>query len=506
MKKLITLILAASFVLGAALNAAAVEITAQGSFDFAWGWMDQSIFGTNEANRAGNPAPNNQDEFYARQRERLQVNFIASENVQGVLYFEIGEDEWGVNGQAEIGTDNRTVEVRRAYIEFNVPNTELVFRVGMQGIALPDAVVGNPILGSSGTDMAGIVAVYPINDMITVAALWARPWNGTGRADGVNSLNDEIDLFAMYIPVTIDGVMTVTPYVAYMLAGTDGLYNGASGILAAGAVNTVNGMAPLAANMVGVNTWNAPAGALTDNDYQYVWWVGGAIEFTMLDPLTFGLDVAWGTSIDPSQAWLSRSGWYLAGRVDYQTPYVTPGLIGWWSSGDDDNIWNGSERIPEVDGTFQATSYGFDGFSILGAGDILGQSGEGTWGLALALQDISFIEDLTHQLTVAVYWGTNDPECMRDYRANAGSAWNPAYAGQNGILLTTADWAWEVNFDHKYQIYENLAAVVEMGMVDVHREKYAWSTPGDRNGNNFGPRLWDTETAWKLAMGLQYRF
>ena len=182
-----TLVLAASFILGTALTASAVEITANGSFDFTWGWYtNKTLFDNNEINRAVGAAGNNPEVFDARQRERLQVNFIASENVQGVIYFEIGETVWGGgNNGANVGrgsggaagTDGVAVEVRRAYIDFNVPNTDLLFRVGLQGLALPSSVVGNPVLGSSGTDMAAVVGVYTINDMVTVGALWGRPWN-----------------------------------------------------------------------------------------------------------------------------------------------------------------------------------------------------------------------------------------------------------------------------------------------------------------------------------------
>ncbi len=498
MKKLMTLVLAASFILGTALTASAVEITANGSFDFTWGWYtNKTLFDNNEINRAVGAAGNNPEVFDARQRERLQVNFIASENVQGVVYFEIGETVWGGgNNGANVGrgtggaagTDGVSVEVRRAYIDFNVPNTDLLFRVGLQGIALPSAVVGNPVLGSSGTDMAAVVGVYTINDMVTVGALWGRPWN-TWQ---FNDLNDSFDVFALYVPITIDGMMTITPWAMYGIAGTDALY----GSRLAGALNVPNGMLTPAFGSAG-------ARAYTNNAYQYMWWAGGSFEFTMLDPLTFALDVVWGTSIDPSDDELERHGWYLAGRVDYQTPYVTPGLVAWWTTGEDDDIWNGSERLPELDGTFQATTYGFDGQSLLNAGDIIGQSAEGTWGLSLQFNDISFIEDLTHALRISFIGGTNDPESLRNYRNNP--RWNPAFVNPSGIMLTTADYAWEIDFDHKYQIYENLAAIVEMAMVDVERQAYPWRSQNNRN-NVRDIRRWKTSTAWKLAMGLQYRF
>ena len=52
-------------------------------------------------------------------------------------------------------------------------------------------------------------------------------------------------------------------------------------------------------------------------------------------------------------------------------------------------------------------------------------------------------------------------------------------------MLTTADWAWEINFDTQYQIYENLAAIIETGMVDVQRQAYPWRNPENRRNSGF---------------------
>ncbi len=513
MKRLLHLTVALCFVLGSVASASAVEITASGSFDFMWGWVtNQDGFSANQdmknapvrggqgdpglAQGAGNGTDDN---FRAWQRERLQVNFIASENVQGVLYFEMGETAWGGNQaqSGQIGTDGVGVEIRRAYVDFNVPNTELLFRVGLQGIALPGAVAGSPILDD---DMAAAVATYTINDSVTIGAFWARPWDTTNMRGGGEgaSINDEFDVVGLYAPITIDGVMSLNPFVAYGIAGTDYLYTG-----------TASNNIGLTTNAVDTGWANARNGYL-DNDYQYLWFAGASLEFTMLDPLTFAMDVMWGASIDPSQDYLERWGWYLAARADYQTPYVTPGIIGWWASGDDDNIWNGSERMPSISPSFQATTFGFDNsWTIGGTGTAMGGSPEGTWGVGLQFNDISFIEDLSHQLAVTFIGGTNDPDAMRNYR-NSDVPWSPYFSNTSGIQLTTVDYAWEIDFNHRYQIYENLAAVVEMAMLDIQREAAPWRNSQNRsNDPNYDAtvwQLWKTSTAWKLALGLQYRF
>jgi hypothetical protein len=560
MKKLMTLVFALCLTLGIAANASAVEIDVKGDWRFEWGWMDNvapnflASSGVNIALGDGT-----EDTFRARQRVRMQVDFVASENVKGTLFFEIGDQEWGFQGHgAQLGTDGILIEVRRAFITFNVPNTDLIIQPGLQGIALPAAVMNSPIFDH---DAAAIVTTYQFNDMVGVGAFWARPWNadgGGGDAQNAivgmntnynsNSRNDEIDVFGIYVPVTMDGMFSFTPFFAFGIAGTDALYDPdytTTNQLVPfpantapptplpwgnfwGGLNSDTNFAGLTSNAVGTAYSSfgnpippalgglpspaGPMGPYINNDYQYLYFAGAAFEFTMLDPLVFALDVNWGLSNDPSDDAFDRSGWYFAGSAAYKTPYVTPTLIGWYSTGDDDNIYNGSERMPVVatPGGWGAMSFSQGNSQSSMSGFLNENAWMGTWGVALALADISFIEDLTHQLRVAFFGGTSSPRAMRDYRSVAAPESfnfnNPA-----GIILTTKDWGWELNFDHNYQMYENLAVYVETGLTDVYRKKSAWidgynGATGVSNINNPTVRLWNTSTAWKLGIGFRYTF
>ena len=438
--------------------------------------------------------------FQARQRNRLQINFVASENVQGVLYFEIGEIEWGYsNGGANkgtggrMGTDGVNIETRRAYITFNVPETALLFQVGLQGIALPSAVVGSPIIGSLGTDVASAVGIYTINDMLTVGAFWARPYNGTAGVGDYSSeqLDDEMDLVGLFIPVTVDSVLNFTPYTMYASIGSEAYADLDLPYLETNAYGTKISDA----QFNNIDTFNA-------------WWVGMSLEVTALDPLVFMADVAWGT-LDTDGEYLDRSGWYLAGEVDYKTPWVTPGLLAWWTSGEDDDIYNGSERMPSIDPNFGATTFGTDFSELLNCNIAFGKDLTGTWGLGLLFKDLSIIENLTHQIRLVFYAGTSSTRSMRDYR-NGSNGWNPYLNNPSGIMLTTADWAWEVNFDSMYKIYENLYAIVETGMLDIQRQAYPWRKVENRiNSGDYDSQvrqLWKNSTAWKFAFGLRYKF
>jgi hypothetical protein len=529
MKRLIMVATLAATLLLSAAFAHAVEITVQGSFEFNFGfYSNYNLYNSNQTAKKASALNNsgpilggrtvNDSGFDAVQRVRTQINFIASENVQGVLFFEIGELNWGngngsfataaggsrvgVAGGGAIGTDGVNIKTRRAYIDFNVPNTELMFRVGLQGLDLPAAVAGSPILGSSGTDMAAILGVYKINDIVSVAAFWARPWNTNVGTEAVHAY-DEMDLFGMLVPVTLTGYGSITPYAIVGSLGT-------------GAVNTTAGaFTGLYTNALGSPYWGTK-NVLNRYDYMTPFWVGGAVVFDMLDPLTFGFDMAYG-SVTGAGATMDRSGWYLAGKIAYKTPWVTPTLVGWWTSGDDSNIYNGSERMPSIDANFVGTTFGFNGGDGLGRANLVlanangfDSTAAGTWGIALQLNDISFIDDLTHQIIVAYIAGTNSTKSMRDYRSAGATSWSPYYNNPSNIYLTTADHAWEIDINHKYQIYENLAVFCEMGMLDVSRSKSAWAVPENRTNSGVYDsdviQLYKTSTAWKLTFGLQYTF
>jgi hypothetical protein len=86
------------------------------------------------------------------QRLRLYFSFIASKNLKVVVKWEMGDAVWGMsantgsatgntgaNAGGNVGADAVSVEVKNAYIEFNIPNTPSTAIVGVQSIALLDS-------------------------------------------------------------------------------------------------------------------------------------------------------------------------------------------------------------------------------------------------------------------------------------------------------------------------------------------------------------------------------
>ncbi|GFM37009.1 outer membrane homotrimeric porin [Desulfovibrio psychrotolerans] len=535
MKRIITLMLALGLVFGAVANSSAAEIKAKGSFTMEYGWMDNLNF---EKGSSTGGDGRSEDDFIAQQRFRTQIDIVASENLSGVVFFEI-DNAWGRNVAGDsktkggqLGADGINVETKRAFIDWTVPNTDLAFRMGIQGLALPAPVAGSSILDD---DVAAILATYKFNDMLTLNAFWARPYDsrqGERYAD-VNFHEDEIDLFGLIAGIELDG-MTITPWAMYgavgagaeAVGGLQSLFaaNAPSGVISGNATNNWGPATHTALPAFIYNSYNG-----TENiDNHRAWWLGLGYELNMFDPIVFSFEAVYGkvdggdlnyrltgvNGTDPANAFangtvfrsdddiLDREGWALAAKLSYKMDMLTPGIIGWYATGEDDDITNGSERLPVISGAFSPTTFGFDGYAggnVTPTGDLLGTSYDGKWGLGLVLEDIKVIEDLTSQIRVVYVKGTNDHDVL-DSLVKYTSTSKATFLSNNiGTFMTDKDQAWEVNFDHKYMIYENLAMIVELGYVNLDLNDSAWGL------NQAGATKYD-EDAWKANLIFQYTF
>ena len=194
MKRMMTLLLAAGLVLGAGMGSAkAVELTANGTWQFGWSWM-QGL---------GGDSADSSDTFKAKSRLRTQFNFIASEELQGVLQLEIGNANWGGEDGWASGNDGVNIKVRYAYVDWVVPGADIKVRMGLQPMSAPMYTFNGTVLCEA--EMAALTANYQFNDMVGVTLAWMRPYNDDSKS------RDAIDLFMLSVPVTGEG-WAVTPY------------------------------------------------------------------------------------------------------------------------------------------------------------------------------------------------------------------------------------------------------------------------------------------------------
>ena len=476
MKKVITLLLAAGLVIGAASAANAVDIKAKGLWHNAMSFADRNF-----------EKHNGSDKMQNATRIRTQIDVIASESLKGVVYFEIGPQNWGKGADgASLGTDGKVVKVRYNYVDWVIPQTDAKVRMGLQNFSLPGFISNNPILGGGAADGAGITLSGQFTENVGASLFWLRAENDNNGEYRGNPSSNAMDFVGLTVPMTFDGVK-VTPWGMYGAVGRD-------------SIEGANTEGALKENLLPVGTPDL-YGAKGDR-HGNAWWVGVASELTYFDPFRIALDAAYGSvdmgsyKKDGKNFDAQRAGWFASILAEYKMDYFTPGILFWYASGDDSNAYNGSERMPTVEGSWDISSYGFDGNFGRDACDMIGLSNDGKMGVYLQAKDISFMEDLTHVFRVGFVKGTNNTEMARQHGV---LGFGPTSANDTGrqLYMTTADKAWEVNFDTQYKIYKDLTLAVEIGYINLDLDESVW---GKGTVNQY------RENNVRGAVSLQYTF
>ncbi len=445
MKRLITLVIAAAFILG---TAGMVKAAHEVRFDS----VDFRVHG----NYVTNPSfddDNKDDKFNLYQRFRTNLNYIASENVRARVQLQYSMNErWGDPDGPYVMGGTDSVSFRQAYLQFMIPNTQAQVRAGHQYFILPNTL-GSHIWDSRAP---GIVVSSPINDMVAMTLGYARlmdeEWLGTDTTgDGIRDQRsrDNQDMFFAIAPITLDG-MEINPFGVWVHEAKRFHDDG---------------------------TW-----ADDDLTSRNIYFLGINATIDMFDPIVVMADFNFGGASEyaddgGANTKVGRTrGWIANLAVQYNMDMVTPMIFALYESGESRNSAANDRTgkiMPTVNPWLNFSSFGFDGSNFGGtAGNQLRQFGlggpSGKWALGLKLQDISFVDQLSHELMVAYYQGTNH----RD----------------SGATFTRKDKAWEVNFDHQYDIYENLAAILELGYI------------------NIDPDEGSSEDSWKAAAGFRLRF
>ncbi|SIO09867.1 outer membrane homotrimeric porin [Halodesulfovibrio marinisediminis] len=402
MKRIIVLALAACMVLGAAFGASAAEFKASGYLYAGYDYynVDQQ---------------DNRNNF--SQRFRSQIDIIASEALSGTVYFEINQD-WGYAGKTakvgggsggQLGADGVNIQTKRAYMTFMVPNTAVKVRAGIQGLALPGAVAGSPIIDD---DVAAIVASTSFGK-VGATAFFARPYANYKSTDATyNKTKGTSDLFGAIVTADL-GVVTVSPY----------------------AMVTNNGYKTFKDQ----NSTTPPVKFLDGKEAQ---WFGVAVESAPIENLTLAFDAIYG-KVDSRDA-----GYFFAGKAAYATDFAVPAILAWYGSGADNA--KGDNIMPVIGGLdfVPSTLVGFG--AAANSADALFGSAVGKWGVSLQASEISFLEKVSHTVRVTYVQGTNDDDAF--------DATNP----QSFDEWTGDDKAYEFDFVTTYAMYENLDLIVDL--------------------------------------------
>ena len=446
MKKLVTLILAAGMVFSTANGASAVDMKVSGEWQTAFTFADNMY---NDYGAAKNHEGSSDGTFKAAQRIRINFDLVASEYVSGRVQLQVtdgdtNEYNWGTAGTGGTGAG---VTARLAYLDWIVPNTNVLVRMGRQSVALPSYTFGSSVLDDV---IDGVVVSAPINDMVALNIGWLRPAAEVNKWDNPHRPHSSVDLAYLSLDVTGDG-FKVTPWgmVGFVGSMAGAEYNAAGNVIA------------------GPSTFDMLGDVSNENTTAY--WVGLGGELTMFDPFKFTADFLYsGNDADHTA---ERSGWYAALGAEMRLSMATPFLRGWYASGDDADSED-SGRMLSVDGAaaFDPSGIYFDYYSqISGTPDVC--SAAGTWGVQLGVKDVSFIQDLSHQLSVTYFQGTNNTN-----RVNGPAGNFVQYDKADGPIgyMTTADSAWSIDFMNSYKLYENLTANLLLSYLVTDFDEKVW--------------------------------
>lgn len=499
------------------------------SIDFKIGGFWTMAFGVGDTgltSKRDGQHVNNGDEFTARQRLTLILRAIASENLEGLVAFKMSPQVWGSSATGgALGADGNVVKIAQSYVQWAVPNSDLKLKMGLQFVTLPNAAGGTAIHDNR---VAATVANYKISDQIGITALWMRLLNdnyggGDFRADqatGIRSKDgqnflDNMDLFFLSVPMTFDGIK-LEPWAMYGIQGRNAAYFDTyyDNWFADGAPAVAT--TPFLARLEGGDGLNIRNLNPTSKPYGNMFWLGLPVTISEWDPLNIEFDFNYGFvesmgrfDVATRNNWndvrrgsMQRQGWLAKALIEYKMDWGTPGIFGWYASGDDGNVKNGSERLPSLCAYGNFTSFmGYgQGLSWESSWFLRAKtlSYAGTWGIGAQLKDVSFIDNLKHTLRVAYWGGTNSPSMVK-YMTHS-NAWESPTNRYDSLYLTTNDGLLEFNFLTNWQIYDNLECVAELGYIANFMDDATWK----KDYSGFGS--YQKQDAWKAQVYFQYTF
>jgi hypothetical protein len=459
MKRLIMLAVLCAFVLSAAA-ASAADIKASGDWAIEANWNSNWDFKEDTGEAA------DQGAFAISQRATTQFDFIANENLKGVLVTRYGTEQWGQKsfaiGAGDSGSNTSSqnrITVRRAYIDFNWPDTTVAVRAGYQGLSLPSAFGGGSMILDE--EIGAAVVSGSITDNVGYMVGYAR------ATDGGDNTNAYIDSYIAALPLSFEG-FSLTPFGVYAPIGDN--------------VSATNAPA-------GLQSLNASSSSGADLDNAY--WLGAAFTMDLFDPFVLKADLNYG-KVESDVESNERSGWLFDAAVEYKGfDFMTPEAFFVYTSGEDDNGNSSSagksDRMPMLAAQNWAIGSFFFGGDRLLSGAIEDRDEYmGFWALGLSLKDIqSFAEGLTHDAHFIYAKGTNKFNDSYSYKYS-----------HYGRMLTEDDSLIEIDFNTGYKLYDELTLSLDLGYLNLDTKESRWN---DYNGYKGGD-------AWKVSTGILYSF
>ena len=416
MKKLTTLALAAGLIVAAAAPASAIDTKIDGQYLFTF--MREDINYTEQGS----------DVEFAKQRIRLGLTFTASENLSGYVQFQSAENFGQYHNAVETNTG-----VRQAYVDWMIPGTPVKVRMGKVQFGQPAHAFGQNLAMGPAQSRSAVIVSAPVADWMNVNAFWQRYDIADKTTDYADVSAGSKDAFGVNATMKFDG-LTITPWAMY---AADSATN------------------------------------------QETYWAEATAALTMFDPLTVKATV--GGAYSNVKGEEDIYAWHAMALASYKMSFGTPVFGFWYGDGADKGEAVAKRQMPKVGGGKFAPSFGFYS-ATYGLDDSrtgLANGTSGTWGLKLGIENVSFLNGLTHNFAVVMAKGTNHDNAVADGSAPYGN-------------MTWSDTMYDFNFESTYQIYKNLAANLQLAYIlnDADEDKHAGFD----------------EDGWRAALTFQYKF
>lgn len=424
----------------------ATQFTIGGDMDLWLKAIDGAAFSTTS----------DKDDFYAQQRLRIWASAIVSDEFSIHTLMRIKPDRWGdgttINSGYNMDGDGNIFLVRMLYANW-APLEKTRVHAGIIPIALPMGTDRNGILDTS---IGGVGVNYELGSGKNVYVAWGRayddPENTTGRS------SDDTDLFMLKMPLKFDEPnIYFAPWGIYAKIGKDSKYW---------------------AKRVPWLTHRNAADQFTYDNGQGAW--GGFAARYTIGKLTLSGDFAYG-QIKTAEAPMSSgelqyntAGYFGALKAEYKTSFGTPSLWGWYGSGSDaDDVrdkqkWGVLPSISSFGDGFEPSKFGFDSM-------LVSFVPSGKWGVTAALDQVNFMEKLTHKFSVAFYAGTNDSALAKEGDLASGVPnnvkWHLANSTRDFVLMVKGDRFIEFCVENTYAFSKHLDIKFHVAYINTHRAK-----------------------------------
>jgi len=306
MKKTLLIAVMVGVAVAAAAPAPAVNLTAWGAMNIKAAYY-KNVDLTLPISLTGAPSGTpltpadpawNEDNAWVQMRTILFFGIRASQDLYGVLGFQVDSARWGDNftgsGNAgRWGTDQIAVQVKNAYIDFKVPQVPARIRAGIQPLMLrPQVFIYKDAAGVSARIE---LAMDPVK--LTITPVWLKIWEGVDNTEA-----DDQDLYGIDLNLAFGNIK---PGIFFFYQARR-------------------------------QRWDGTVAVEGDSKQ---WWIGPYID-AQIGPVAATLDFVYNGGVEDFQGASTfddrdHEGWVLRGEAAYTLNKLRVGAGGLYGSGDD---------------------------------------------------------------------------------------------------------------------------------------------------------------------------